>query len=329
MGRRHANDWRPGASLEILRVRARLLREVRAFFAARDVLEVETPLLGVSFGTDPAIEPLTSSFSGPAYPNGKRLFLQSSPEFFMKRLLAAGSGPVFQLCKAFRNGEAGTRHNPEFTLLEWYRPGFNAAQLMDELTDLVRRLVDQPGLREERRSYRSLFLQYLDIDPLEASAPALRACARSRNLLGAETLELDRDGWLDLLMTHFIEPELGVAGLTYVTDYPASQASLARLNPADPRVAARFELYWKGLELANGFEELADAEEQSERFEQENCRRFSSGQRPMPVDDALLSALEHGMPDCAGVAVGLDRLLMCRLGCRDIDQVLGFSLARL
>lgn len=329
MIRRHANDWLPGASIGVLEARSRLLQGVRVFFAERGVMEVETPLLGASFGTDPAIEPMLSTFTGPGYPDGKRLFLQSSPEFFMKRLLAAGSGPIYQLCKAFRNGESGSRHNPEFTILEWYRPGFSVGQLMDELAELIHLLLADPLRPAERRSYRSLFLEYLGVDPLDADTGSLRQRALSENLLGADSLDLDRDGWLDLLMASFIEPNLGVDGLTFVIDYPASQASLARLNPDDERIAARFELYWKGVELANGFEELADAEEQSERFERENCRRFSSGRQAMPIDDALLSALESGMPDCSGVAVGLDRLLMCQLGLDDIDQVLGFSLARL
>ena len=329
MTRRWANDWRPGASIDLLRARARLNEQVRAFFAERGCLEVETPLLGGSFGTDPSIEPLTARFEGPGYPAGKTLYLQSSPEFFMKRLLAAGSGPVYQLCKAFRNGEAGRRHNPEFTILEWYRPGHDADRLMQEVAELVRVLVEEPALPVEYRSYRSLFLEHLDIDPLEADPARLQGCALARNLLGAEELVLDRDGWLDLLMSSFIEPELGARGLTFVTAYPASQASLARLNPGDRRTAARFELYWKGVELANGFEELVDAAEQSERFERENCRRFSAGRRPMPVDDALLSALENGMPECAGVALGVDRLLMCRYDLQDIDEVLAFSLARL
>ncbi len=325
--RRHVDDWRPGASLETLRARARLLARIRAFFAASGVLEVETPLAGISFGTDPAIEPLRSRFTGPGHARGLDLYLQSSPEFFMKRLLAAGSGPIWQLCKAFRDGEAGPRHNPEFTLLEWYRPGFDDTALMEEVAALVCAALEQ-DLLVEHCAYAALFRTHLGIDPLEADAEGLRDCALAHDVLGAEGLVLDRDGWLDLLMSTLIEPLLGRDGLTFVTDYPASQASLARLAP-DGRTAARFELYWQGMELANGFHELSDAAEQAQRFEQENCRRRSAGQAPMPVDDALLAALEHGLPDCVGVALGIDRLLMCQLGLDDIDQVLAFSLARL
>lgn len=329
MGRRRNRDWRPGAGREVLVRRARMLARIRAFFAERGVLEVETPLLGTTFGTDPAIEPLESLFLGPGFADGLQMYLQSSPEFFMKRLLAAGSGPIYQVSKAFRNGEAGRRHNPEFSLLEWYRPGFELPDLIGEVADLVCAVVADPPSRIRRASYTDLVVEILDIDPLAADTQSLRECAVASNLPGAETLVLDRDGWLDLLMSTFIEPHLGQEELTFVADYPASQASLARLNRQDPRTAARFELYWKGMELANGFEELADAEEQSERFERENCRRLSGGQRPIPVDAALLSALESGLPPCSGVAMGLDRLLMCDLGVDDIDAVLNFSLARL
>lgn len=306
-----------------------MLQRIRDFFAARGVMEVETPLLGSCFGTEPAIEPLHSVFTGPGYADGRALYLQSSPEFFMKRLLADGSGPIYQVCKAFRNGEAGRRHNPEFSILEWYRPGFDAMQLIDEVADLMRELLQLPDLPAARHPYADLFRDHLGLDVFAMDAEALRDFACSRHLLGAEHLELDRDGWLDLLMGVLIESRLGDGELCFVTDYPASQASLARLNPHDPRTAARFELYYRGLELANGFDELNDADEQAERFERENCRRRSERQAPMPVDEALLGALQHGMPDCSGVALGLDRVLMCALEMADIDQVQAFSLARI
>jgi len=327
--RRHALDWRPGAGIGVLRARAEMLGRLRGFFAERRVLEVETPLLSSCFGTEPSIEPLQSEFVGPGYASGRRLYLQSSPEFFMKRLLADGSGPIYQVCKAFRNGEAGRLHNPEFSILEWYRPDFAADQLMQELAELVQLLLGQDDLPVEFRPYAQLFEEVLGLDVFSAQAEQLRACACERNLLGAEQLQLDRDGWLNLLMSTLIEAELGRDGLCFVTDYPASQASLARINAYDTRTAKRFELYYRGVELANGFEELVDATEQAERFEHENCTRRGRGQQPMPVDEALLGALEAGLPACSGVALGLDRLLMCALELDDIDQVLAFSLARI
>lgn len=327
--RRHVIDWRPGASPPVLQARAGLLATLREFFARRGVMEVETPLAGVAFGTDPHIEPLRTDFTGPGFASGQSLFLQSSPEFFMKRLLADGSGPIYQVCKAFRNGEAGKLHNPEFSLLEWYRPDFGVAELIAEVAQLVRSVLQQPSLPVSTYAYAELFREYLDVDIFEQDAEGLRAVAVSHSLLGADGLQLDRDGWLDLMMSGLVERKLGREELCFVTDYPASQASLARLNRHDPRTAARFELYYQGVELANGFEELADPDEQAARFEHENCARRGNGQAPMPVDEGLLGALHAGLPACAGVALGLDRLLMCKLGLKDIDQVISFSLGRL
>lgn len=327
MGLRRSVDWHPGTGLQVLRARAGMMRDIRAFFAARDVLEVETPLLSACFGTEPSIEPLRSEFVGPGYAQGLSLFLQSSPEFFMKRLLAAGSGPIYQICKAFRNGEAGKLHNPEFSILEWYRPGFDMSALINEVAELVLAVLHK-SVPVERHRYADLFSEHLGIDVFNSDADALQALAMQHNLLGAEQLQLDRDGWLDLLMSSLIERQLGQDVLCFVTDYPASQASLARLQPHDERVAARFELYYQGVELANGFHELSDAAEQSQRFEHENCQRRSNGQQPMPIDDALLSALEQGIPDSSGVAIGLDRLLMCAVGAEELDQVMAFSLSR-
>jgi lysyl-tRNA synthetase class 2 len=322
-------DWRPGASIETLRVRADLLARIRAFFHRRGILEVETPLLARAGGTDPAIEPLLSKYTGPGYPHGLPLYLQTSPEFFMKRLLAAGSGPIFQICKAFRDGEAGPRHNPEFTLLEWYRPDFDDHRLMDELAELIRSVQGRGELPERRQSYAELFRAALGIDPLSTDVEHLAAIA-ARQDIGElpNPAEMTRDDWLDLLLTHVIEPALPAGELLFVYDYPASQAALARLDSRDPRVARRFELYLDGLELANGFQELANADEQGRRFAQDNIRRRARGQAELPVDQALLAALEHGIPDCAGVAVGLDRLLMLSIGARSLDEVQAFSLQR-
>lgn len=303
-----------------------MLRSIRGFFDTLGVLEVETPLLSHHFGTDPSIQPLTSEFVGPGYSSGLPLFLQSSPEFAMKRLLAAGSGPIFQVCKAFRNGEFGRLHNPEFTILEWYRPGFELSQLMAEVADLACLLLDK-RLEVERVAYRDLFEQYLGIDPCTIPVDELHEIAIRQ--IGAGVPELDsddRDGWLDLLMTHTLEPLLGKQKLTFIYNYPASQASLAQLDPIDPLVAQRFELYYRGVELANGFHELADEQQQRARFNAENQVRAKNGDPMMALDERLLAALAEGLPDCAGVALGLDRLLML-LGKADaLSEVISFPL---
>lgn len=304
-----------------------MLADLRAYFAAAGVLEVETPLACTTAGTDPALQPLVARYHGPVFPAGADLYLQTSPEFAMKRLLAAGSGPIYQVCKAFRDGEAGRLHNPEFSILEWYRPGLDAVRMMDEVAAVLRLALADPGLPVERRPYAELFAAGLGVDIFAATDEDLRALALRRHVLGAEGMALDRDGWLDLLFSHLVQPDLGREGLCFVTDYPASQASLARLNP-DGRTAARFEGFLRGVELANGFWELNVAEEQAARFEADNCRRRARGQPGIRVDRRLLAALEHGLPDCAGVAVGLDRVLMLRLGIDDIDGVQSFSLQR-
>ncbi len=314
--------WRPGADSGCLRARAELLAQVRAFFAGRQVLEVETPLLCRAGVTDPAIEALRvehgSSIASPRY-------LQTSPEYAMKRLLAAGSGPIFQVSRAFRDGEAGSRHNPEFTLLEWYRPGFDHHRLMAETAELVCSCL---GSREQSiRSYRELFRGQLGIDPFTASLEKLEALARQHLDVGGMTG--DRDLWLDLLMSHLIEPQLPNPGLMFVYDFPASQAALARIAEEDGfQVGQRFELYVDGLELANGYCELTDAAEQRARFERDNARRREYGLPEHPLDEALLAALEHGLPACSGVALGLDRLLMLATGATDIREVLAFDWER-
>jgi len=322
------SDWRPSAAAEALRRRAELLAAVRDFFRKAGVLEVETPVCSGFAATDPALDSLETRYTGPGAPHGQRLFLQTSPEFHMKRLLAAGSGPIFQICKAFRDRERGRLHNPEFTLLEWYRPGLDHWGLMDEVESLVASVLHctRPFARH---SYRELFQARLGIDPLTAEAEALRACALDHGLAEAAQLQLDGpDPWLALLISRFIEPELGRGIPCFVYDFPASKAALARLRPGDPEVAERFELYAEGLELANGFHELGDAAEQRERFQWDLQQRRSAGRPIVPMDRRLLEALEQGFPDCAGVALGLDRLLMLRIGAHSIDEVLAFPLER-
>lgn len=323
-------DWRPAASLDNLRLRAELLARARAFFAARGVLEVETPVLAAAAVTDPYLASLATRFTGPGAPGGRTLYLQTSPEYAMKRLLAAGSGPIYQLARACRDGEVGRRHNPEFTLLEWYRPGFDHHALMDEVDAFLSTLLGAPPA--ERLSYRELFVRHLSVDPLTASAAELDRAAAA----GADPAELpalepaDHDGRLDLLLTSRIEPRLPRDRPTFVYDYPASQAALARVRsePDGVAVGERFEVFAGGLELANGFHELADAAEQRRRFEADLARRRALGLPGPPIDERLLVALEAGLPDCAGVALGFDRLVMLAAGASSIDEVLAFPLDR-
>jgi len=323
-------DWCPGADLDVLRLRATLLARTRAYFAAQGVMEVDTPVLGRGATTEPAIESFNTAYRGPGSAASLPLYLQTSPEFFMKRLLAAGSGPIYQLAHVFRNAESGRRHNPEFMLLEWYRPGYDQHELMDEIEVLLAHVlqgsIDLPPAR--RIPYRQWFLDETGLDPWRDTPRAFRDFAAAHLASVPAAMPADQlDPWLYLLLTHWLEPRLG-DGAVFVYDYPASQASLARVRPRPLPVAERFELYVNGIELANGFHELADAGEQARRFEQDNLARRNNGQTAMPADRLLLAALAHGMPDSAGVAIGFDRLVMLAAGATDIDAVLGFTLAR-
>jgi lysyl-tRNA synthetase class 2 len=304
-----------------------MLAALRAYFATGGVLEVETPLACRATGTDPQLQAMVARYTGPGAPDGLELYLQTSPEFAMKRLLASGCGPIYQICKAFRDGEAGRLHNPEFSMLEWYRPGYTPAQMIAEVAEVLRLAMGLPQLGYRVVAYADLFREAFDIDVFEAAPEALRELALAHHVLGAETLQLDRDGWLDLLLSHLLQPQLGHGALDFLTDYPVSQAALARLQP-DGRTAARFEAFYQGVELANGYHELGDPDEQAARFEQENCRRRAEHRAPVRVDPRLLAALQHGLPDCCGVAVGLDRALLLRLGRHDLDEVIGFSFER-
>lgn len=313
-----------------MQARACILATLRSFFAARGVLEVETPLLSAAAATAPHLQSLTTRYTGPFAPYGRELFLQTSPEFAMKRLLAAGSGPIYQICKAFRNGEAGRVHNPEFTLVEWYRPGFDQHLLMDEVEALVMDLLADVLAHKssERISYRDAFLRYVKVDIYTASTTELRDCAHARNIVVPGLDHNDRDAWLELLLTHIMEPQLGRGQLCFIYDYPASQAALAKVrhNPPEPAVAERFELYVKGVELASGYRELADSHEQRRRFEEDRAKRRGLQLDDVPVDEYLLAALDAGLPDCAGVALGLDRLIMLAIGATDLREVLTFPI---
>ena len=319
-------DWRPSAAREQLVARARLLARVREFFAARGVLEVDTPMIINAPVSDVHIHSARVELSAElAGSPPARLFLHTSPEYAMKRLLAAGSGDIYQVCHVARALESGRLHNPEFTLLEWYRLGFSLGQLMDEVELLVREVLGTAA-SAERLSYREAFLRELALDPFAATAGEL---ARAAAPLGLSTgVPLQRDDYLELLMGSLIGPRLGKERLTFIYGYPATQAALARLDAADPRVAQRFELYARGIELANGFHELAAAAEQRARFVADNAARRRAGLPVHPPDERLLAALGHGLPDCAGVALGLDRLLMLATGASHIEEVLAFPTRR-
>lgn len=317
--------WQPTTTLDAIKARARLNRAIRDFFEARGVMEVETPLLCSSTATDPFLTSFGVDWQQ------RRYYLQTSPEFAMKRLLAAGCGPIFQLCKAFRADEVGRCHNPEFSLLEWYRPGFTLTELVDETEALVRALAVQfgraDGLVSQRLSYREVFWQVIGLDPMLASDAELAQAARER--ISGVPAEWDRDGWLNVLMSEVVEPALP-AGMTFVWGFPPSQAALAAcVEEADGvRVAARVELYLGGMELANGYQELTDAKEQRQRCEQDIRQRGELGVEVLPLPETLLGALEAGLPPSAGIALGVDRLLIWLLGAGALSEVCSFPADR-
>jgi lysyl-tRNA synthetase class 2 len=315
-------SWRPTASLAALQRRAAMLRAARTFFERRAVLEVETPILSAAAVSDPQIASLATQIAGRARP----AYLCPSPEYAMKRLLAAGSGDVYQICKVFRDAENGRWHNTEFTMIEWYRIGFDDAALMDEVEELVGQLLSPVRTLQaaERLSYRAAMLRHAGVDAFDAGEAELWD-AVMRHGIACET-QLDRDAKLDLLMGLVVGPQLGRERPCFVCDYPASQAALARLKPGSPPVAARFELYVDGLELANGFHELVQPQEQRARFAHDLNLRAERGQMQPPLDENLLAALEHGMPECAGVALGFDRLVAIAIGADRLADALSFSI---
>lgn len=316
--------WRPDAPIHNLRARARILAQIRQFFAERQVLEVETPVLSRCAVSDPFIDSLEVSFGFRPGVEDERLYLQTSPEYAMKRLLAAGSGDIYQMAKVFRNGESGPRHNPEFTLLEWYRIGFDDRQLMSEVDALLRTLL--PDLEVRYLSYAQLFETELGLDPHTASLERLQQVCRAH--LDAPFEDDDRNTWLDLLMSHVLEPRL--QGAVFVHSYPASMAALARLRRDEQgrQVAARFELFVNGIELANGYHELTDAAEQARRLEVDQQQRAVLGLPQRPLEQRLIRALETGLPACAGVALGVDRLVMLALGAESLEEVISFMMER-
>ncbi len=320
------SNWQPSAVIATLKKRAQLIRSIREFFYRKDVLEVDTPALSHATVTDQHLHSFCTRFDNPMSPNTTELFLQTSPEFAMKRLLCAGSGSIYQICKSFRNEEAGRFHNPEFTMLEWYRVGYDHHGLMTEVDELIQLILKtEPA---ERMTYQQAFLQHLNCDPLTASLDELRALASRYGYQDIAANESSKDTLMMLLFSQHIEPHIGQDRPCLVYEFPASQAALAKISKDNPLVAERFELYFKGIELANGFHELSDAKEQRRRFEHDNQTRLSQGLQSMPLDKNLIAALEHGLPECAGVALGIDRLLMLALNCDSIDQVTAFEYNR-
>lgn len=313
------------AQREALQLRARVNAAIRAFFAERNVLEVETPILSAAGNTEPNIDSFTTTFSGHASAGARTRWLRTSPEYPLKRLLAAGLGDCYELGRVFRNGEAGGRHNPEFTMLEWYRVGWDHHRLVAETVALVQQLLALVGRQARVRSYsyRELFVHYTGVDPFTATLDQLQAPLAGVGINGDD---LGRDDWLDLLMTHRIQPLLAGDVLTVVHDWPASQAALARVRAGDPPLAERFELYLGQYELANGYHELNNAAEQRARFERDHAVRQARGAVLPPIDAPLLASLD-ALPDCAGVAVGVDRLLMCLRGSGRIADVLALDFA--
>jgi lysyl-tRNA synthetase class 2 len=321
--------WRPTASLDALRLRARLNAAMRAFFAERGVLEVETPVFSRGGNTEPNIAPFSLEFSGRTEGAPRTRWLRTSPEYALKRLLAAGMGDCYELGRVFRDGEAGGRHNPEFTMLEWYRVGWDHRRLAEEAAELVRAALALVGrdARLQHIAYRDLYRERLGLDPFLASGDELRAG------LGDVVVDprgLVRDDWLDLLMTHRLQPGFDPAVMLAVHDWPATQCALARLrrDEDDIAVAERFELYLGPAELANGYHELTDAAEQRTRFERDLATRGTRDAPRPPLDEAFLAALGHGLPACAGVALGVDRLLMAMLHTDRIADVLAFDFGR-
>ena len=330
-------DWQPTAAVSALRHRALMLARLRQFFAARGVLEVETPVLSAAAVSDPQIESLSTRIAGVAHP----FYLSTSPEFPMKRLLAAGSGDIYQVCKVFRDAERGRWHNPEFTMAEWYRLGLDEAALMTEVEGLVAELLAPYRRLEpaERLTYAQALRRHAGVDAHADSEATLERAAAVHGVVlqpggdpaacgtpGGAAAAIDRDAKLDLLMGLIVGPKLGIERPCFICDYPASQASLARLKPGSPAVAARFELYIDGIELANGFHELANPDDQRTRFTRDLATRRARGQVQPPVDERLLAALRAGIPDCAGVALGFDRVVAIALGAAGLAEAMAFSI---
>lgn len=322
-----ADDFRPTASWTNLKLRADLLRRLRDFFHERGFLEVETPLLSADVVVDRHLDPLAVLLPGDDPHSGKRFWLQTSPEFGMKRLLAAGAEAIYQITRAFRAGEVGRLHNPEFTIAEWYRRGDSMAAGMQLLADVAEALLGLGPARPIR--YADAFRQFAGVDPHRATAADLAAAAHEKGISVSPSFTLeDRDAWVHLLLAQLVEPHLGVGEPAILYDYPASQAALAQVRPGDPPLAERFELYVRGIELANGYHELCDPQELRRRFAEANRQRAADGKPTLPDESRLLTAMDHGLPECTGVALGFDRAVMLAADASSLAEVLAFPIAR-
>lgn len=313
----------PTASIETLKKRALILAAIRSFFWEREVLEVETPALS-QYGT---VDLHIDSFSVNSGFDQTKRYMHTSPEFAMKRLLAAGSGSIYQICHCFRDGEKSRLHNHEFTMLEWYRTDFSYIELISEVDGLVRMVLGPAAqtMETECITYHMMFNSYLGINPFTATIEQLQNCAVENGInISHESMGDNRDDWLNLLLSHVIEPQLGRGKITFVLDYPASQAALARISPYDSKIAERFELYLEGVEIANGFQELCDPQEQEQRFIEEQQNRAENGKMDIPYDKNFIGAMSQGLPECSGVALGIDRLIMFALGLDDIREAMSF-----
>jgi lysyl-tRNA synthetase class 2 len=326
--KRSSSDFGPTASVVNLRLRAELLRRLREFFEQRGFLEVETPVLSADVTVDRHLDPIGVVLADdPRRPDvGRQMWLQTSPEFGMKRLLAAGATAIYQVTRAFRSAEIGPLHNPEFTMVEWYRVGDRMTEGMLLLSDLCDALLERGSA--ERISYAEAFDRHMALDPHSATADDLRAAAARLEVAAPDSLGDDRDGWLDLLLTERVQPHLGRPRPTILFDFPQSQAALARVREGGPPVAERFELYVEGIELANGYHELLDASVLRRRFAEANERRAFDGKPRLPEESRLLAAMEAGLPPCTGVALGWDRLVMIAAGANSLAEVMAFPIER-
>jgi len=317
-------SWKPTTTWAALQARANLVRQIRSYFEERGVLEVDTPILSNAALPDYQVEYFTTRYVGPGAAHGRTMYLHTSPEIAMKRLLAAGSGCIYQICKVFRNGESGAMHNPEFTMLEWYRLNFSYHELMDEIDDLLATLLSWPSA--ERVTFDETMARWTGLNVDQARIADFESCAELHRIrVGTQSGDYSREQWLDLLFSHIVQPRLGHERPVFVYDYPADQALLAKLKPGLPPRAARFELFTAGVELANGYEELDNSEIVIQRAQCEQKKRKQMAREPVILSESFSAAMASGLPPCSGVALGLDRLLMMAVKAEAIDEVISFT----